>query len=202
MSITDYINTREKGVQLNDTLIHLVTEAYVVGARALYNEEGLIDRKKAKEKDVQESAGKSLYEILKTFAVEHFGATTTDDTRIRNLVYGTFGVRSEHLVSYFRETEEQVSFPDLLNKMQRNQVGILGYLLSQNIIEAPKSTLSVEDATEVVEHTQTNGHVDPHKLTIDHMSELLNEFLEKGEIAKAFLKGKDYGLDLQFTNYR
>ena len=93
---------------------------------------------------------------------------------------------------YFEVNEERSSYNTFFTYAQQQTV--FGYFQNQNSTERPKSKLDDKDASEAVQHTKTEGKVDPNKLSVDHMAELLNKFIEDGMITDSFLKGKPYAI--------
>ena len=52
--------------------------------------------------------------------------------------------------------------------------------------------LKEADADEVVRHTNTEGRIDPKKLSIEEMAELISEFIKEKTITESFLRGRKY----------
>ena len=192
MSVTDYIQKKEEGDQKNDTLIHKVMEAYVSLGKTITGDDGLVETEKLKDKEVRKAATSAIYRVFQEFTLEHFASTTTVQDRIEDLVFGLFGMKPQTISRYFEDNEERSSFETFFAYAQRQTA--LGYFLNQNSTEGPKVKLDEEDAKEAVTHTKTEGKVDPNKLTVDHMAELLNKFIEDGMIVDSFLKGKPYAI--------
>ncbi len=194
MAINDYLSAQEKGAKLNDTLIHKVMEAYVSVGNSLMTADGIVDTDKLKDKDARQNASSGLYNVLKSFTLEHFGASTTDADRIESLVFGLFGMNQQAIKKYFDDSEEKADFSSFFKYINNNQNAAFSYFLGQNANGRPISKLSIDDAPEVVKHTKTESRVDPNKLDVNHMAELLNQFKEDGMIVDSFLKGKDYAI--------
>ncbi len=192
MAINDYLSAQEKGAKLNDTLMHKVMEAYVKVGTSLMTADGIVDTNKLKDKDARQNASSGLYQVLQSFTLEHFGASTTDTDRIETLVFGLFGMNQQAIKKYFDDNEDKSDFNGFFTYAQRQTP--FGYFMNQNTTERPKSKLSIDDAAEVVKHTNTESRVDPNKLDINHMAELLNKFKDDGMIVDSFLKGKDYAI--------
>src|SRR3989338_14186 len=192
MSVTDYIQKKEEGDQKNDTLIHKVMEAYVSLGKTITGDDGLVETEKLKDKEVRKAATSAIYRVFQEFTLEHFASTTTVQDSIEDLVFGLFGMKPQTISRYFEDNEERSSFETFFAYAQRQTA--LGYFLNQNSTEGPKVKLDEEDAKEAVTHTKTEGKVDPNKLTVDHMAELLNKFIEDGMIVDSFLKGKPYAI--------
>lgn len=192
MSVADYIQKKTEGDTKNDTLIHKVMEAYVAFGKTITNGDGLVELNRLKEKTVCEAATSTMYKVFQDFAVEHFSAATTDVDRLEDLVFGLFGLRPQLVSKFFEDNEEKSSYNKFFEYAQRQTA--FGYFLNQNSTERPKSKLDISDTKEVVAHTKTEGQVDPNKLSVDQMAELLNKFIEDGRIVDSFLRGKDYAI--------
>ena len=192
MSVTDYIQKKEEGDQKNDTLIHKLMESYVAFGKTITNDEGLIDLEKLKEKAVREAATSTMYKVFQEFTQEHYSASTTDADRLEDLVFGLFGLRPQNITTFFETNEERSTYDTFFAYAQRQTA--FGYFFNQNSTERPKSKLDDQDGTETVTHTKTEERVNPDKLTIDHMAELLGKFIEDGVITNPFLKGKPYAI--------
>lgn len=192
MSVTDYIQKKTEGDTKNDTLIHKVMEAYVAFGKTITNEDGLVELDQLKDKAVRETATSTIYKVFQNFTMEHFSATTTDADRIEDLVFGLFGMRPQIVSKYFEDNEERSSYDSFFTYAQRQTA--FGYFFNQNSTERPKSKLEDKDAAEAVKHTKTEGRVNPLKLSVDHMAELLSKFIEDGMIVDSFLKGKPYAI--------
>lgn len=193
MSVTDYISSHEKGEKLNDTLIHKVTEAYVALGRKMTDAEGLVDAEKLKEEAFRREGSQELYQILEQFAIAHYGAATQDADRKESLVFSLFGMNLQTILKYFDQNQEKSDFSGFFTYAQRETP--FGYFLRQNSTERPKSKLKPSDAEEAARYTGTEGKVDTKKLTVDHIAELVEEFIKSGLITPQFLKGKDYAID-------
>ncbi len=192
MSVTNYLKAKHAGEVLNDTLIHTAVSAYVQAESTLIGPDGLVDKSKLKDESNRRTLSSAVYSALVGFSLTYFGAATTDDTRQEQLAFGLFGMNTPAVQKYVDDNQEKAGIFEFLNYAQRNTP--FGYFMRQNSTERPKTKLEDTDADEVVNLTETTTLVDPRKLTIDSMVELLEEHDAQGTIRPAFLKGKHYSV--------
>ncbi len=192
MSVTDYLTARRTGEVLNDTLLHTAVSAYVKAEEALIGADGLVDKSKLKDPSTRKNISSIVYSSLVGFSLAYFGATTADETRQEQLAFGLFGMNTSAIGKYVDDNQEKAGIFEFLNYAQRNTP--FGYFMRQNSSDRPKTKLEMSDADEVVTITKTTGVVDPTKLTLDEMVELLDEHDTQGAIRPAFLKGKHYAV--------
>jgi hypothetical protein len=192
MPINDYVAAYEKGSQENDTLQLKLLQASVALELKLVNETTRrVDKNKLKDEAVQTTCAKAFYDILKSYAVERAGSTTTDEDVKNDLAFGTFGINLEDVTQYLAGKKERFEEGEFrLRHLPSNTA--FGYFQRRNTDQKPKAKLKLEDAEEVVRYTSTVGKVDHKKLSIDDMAGLLGEFMREKTITETFLADKDY----------
>ena len=186
MGVEDYISALEQGSRLNDTLIHKIFEGYVALGKALVDGRGVIDYSLLREAPAREQAAKTLFEVLKEYAVERWGASVKDEDDKKELAFLTFGMDLEVILGYINDKREHFNPMEFIAFAQRETS--FGYFLKRNAEGRAKVKLKEADADEVVRHTNTEGRIDPKKLSIEEMAELISEFIKEKTITESFLR--------------
>ena len=190
MSVTNYLDAKKSGDVLNDTLTHAAFSAYLQAESELIGPDGLLNKSKLKEAPHRKTFSSKVYASLVGFALSYFGATTTDDVRQEQLAFGLFGMNTPTIQKFVDAAEDKANVMGFDRYSQESTA--FGYFKKQNSTERPKTKLEDADAEEVVTLTKTAGLVDPKRLTIDDMVELVTEYQDKGAILPNSLKGKHY----------
>lgn len=191
MGITEYITARKEGQKLSDTLTQRIYEASVEVGKSLYGSDGLIDKEKLNDNAERTKAVQKFQSSLEDAAASYFNATPTDSFRKSQLSMGLFGITSDYIKTHLETEGTRFDTGKLAAHSLRNNV--FGYFQNQRINELPKAKLDNDQANEVVQHTKLQGKVDPNKLEVTDMGELLNEWMDqKGTVTDAFLDGKRY----------
>lgn len=191
MPINDYVAAYERGVEVNDMLQHKLQEAYIALENGLV--EGTVLKKgKLKEEATRVACAKAFYDVLKDYAVARVGSTTTDEDVKADLTFGTFGINLEEVIKFLDKKKERTSLDEL--RQHVNADTAFRYFLNRNTGLKPKGKLKKEDAAEAVRYTKTEDRVDPAKLDVDEIAELLSEYVRERTITETFLADKEYRL--------
>lgn len=192
MGVEEYTKALEQGGRLNDTLIHKLFEGYVALGNALTDQQGVIDYSRLKDTQMREQAANTLFQVLIEYATERWGASISDEDDKKELAFLTFGLDLEVILGYIKERQENFNPMEFVGFAQQKTP--FGYFLNRNAEGRAKVKLKEDDANQVVQYTKTEGRVNPEKLSIDEMAELLNEFIKEKTITESFLRGKKYVL--------
>lgn len=203
MGVEEFIASYKAGKIEQDTLMHYVYKAALAIDETLMGEDGELHKEKLKGKEGQkarEGAARKFYETLEQVTMEYFGINPEqlqDSRKREHLVYGFFSIPREFALDYLKRAEDQYTLASVIQTITR-EGGLFDYQMGKRLRQDPQSKLDEKDAQKVVEKTKTAGRVDPKKLGLAEMAELLTEFVDKGgnehAIADAFLKGKRYAI--------
>jgi hypothetical protein len=190
MPVQDYYNTQKKAIKEVDTLLLRISESYNAAIRTTIDEEdGLVNRASLEDQGNLNRATRSLTDIIENEAKRRVlgNPEATDVLDIRRAWAGYLGLSKEDVIKKFLSNPTPSSFS---NDMERS---IQRHIKSVYMASA-LDKLAPEDSQEVVNYTHTMGRVDPAKLSIYDMAELLDEY-KKGVITNRFLQRKNYLVD-------
>jgi len=209
MSVDNYIKAQELAKRKLDTVLHEIRRSYDSALETLRGGEGseyLIQMSKLNNPEYNTSFSKNFVEGLESKVETHFGkplrdiipdADAIDQMGLSELYFG-FNP-STQIPALINLLKENATFDNVYNPITKGisdgQGGGAEPMianLKRRINDYPSSQLTQEDGEDVVKYTKTVDRIDPTKLTIKDMAELIDMYNAQENINFASLKGKPY----------
>ncbi|MBD3355050.1 hypothetical protein GF361_03625 [Candidatus Woesearchaeota archaeon] len=175
--IKGYRAAREDIRTLMDTLKIEVTMAYFNGLDPIISEKGRYDFKLINDK--LDKVISAEYNEMKGL-MEKYGVNTSNPAIVNSYMEGLLGFNMTSFVNDYLAKDAVNGF----EKFRDEKLGSVRKKMSQYPVLL---CLRKEDAEDVVEETKTEERIDPSKLEVSHMAQLVDIFDANGEITNQML---------------
>jgi hypothetical protein len=190
MSLTDYLDLKNDAKKRIDTLQFNFRTAYNKAEETTKDSEGYIDLDALKNSSDRDTFATTfnkdiLHSVKKSLNVHH---RTKFDVFQENLLMKGFmgftGAQIYHLVDNFKEN---MNYEGMAKSLEESITNVM-----KEISTVPSTKLKNSDANDVVSYTNLTGIVNPAKIRVPDMMELIAEYEKNDIVTPKFVNEKPY----------
>lgn len=190
MPLKNYLSLKKDAKKRIDTLQFNFRNAYNLAEKSTIGDDGYINLdslENGKDRDAFTTIfnKKILNSAKKYFNIHH--RTGFDDFQENLLMNGYIGFSGSEVNQIMDSARGNISYEGMAKTLEKNIEDIIN-----KISVIPSTKLKENDANSVVDYTKTVGIVNPTKLQIPNMVELISEYEKHGIITPKFINEKPY----------
>ena len=190
MPIDEYLKHKKEAKKRHDTILRNYRLAYDLAEATTIGPDKLVDLEKLTEQKFRSKFENTLLENLVAEAKIFLDVPSNVDYDVyqtNTLLLGYYGFDATEAHFTVEKLKNNLNYDSMLKELSEKIKPRL-----ESILQTPLNFLSQDDAEKVVKYTKTAGDVDPTKLSIGDMAQLLDIYEAGGVIPPKFLEGKLY----------
>lgn len=191
MSLNKYLKGQEKAKKVADTLMYNLRQAYLEAEGTCIQRDGLVNLNSLKHQTNKDKFEKTFINSISEDMGNYFHIDSTTNldifqkSQLLKAYMGFSGIETHALVDGLGENMNYDNFFKSLEKPINTSL--------ETIMQTPASYLKPGDAGNVVNYVESNN-IDPSKLRIEDMVNVISEYKKNGSITPNFLNNKPYKL--------
>ena len=193
-SVQQYLDLAGQAQRHTDTIMHNYRAGYNQAEATTIGQDGLVNLESLAGATARDNFYNTFVGSLQQTAAQYMGVNfgNLDIFRKNMLMTGMFGSNVAQIRALVDGLRGNMSFDEMTKLLSKGLETVV-----QNYRAAATTALKAEDAERVVEYTHTQGMIDPGKLSVLEMAELLGVHKQFGVVPPKVIEGKPYYIQPQ-----